>query len=143
MRRSLRTLLSWTYAVAAVLCILIEARFITSVAGRRSFAHPGSDFWIGIVWLALPLVCAIGWWVNWKERPPSRFWGILISVLFLLLAAWREEVNFTHPDLPHRHSFFMLAAGVLGLVAFSGSDKDPGETLEEPTTPESDQLRIE
>jgi len=143
MRRSLRVLLSWTYAVAAVLGLLIEARFISSVVGRGSFAHPGADIWIGVVWLALPLACGVAWWANWKEKPPSRFWGILVSVLFLLLAAWREEANFTHPNLPHSHSFFMFAAGILGLVAFVWSDKDPGEALDEPSVPENDHSKIE
>ncbi len=85
----------------------------------------------------------MAWWSNWKGKSPSRFWGILVSMLFLLLAGWREEVNFTHPNLPHRHSFFMFVAGVLGLVAFSGSDKDPGETVAEPKVPESEHSRIE
>lgn len=143
MRSSLRALLSWTYAIAGVLGLLIEVRLISSVVGRRTIAHPVADVWIGVIWLALPLVCLTAWWANWKENPPSRLWGILVSMLFLLLAAWREEVNFTHPNLPHKHSFFMFVAGVLGLVAFSGSDKDPGEAVEEPKATESGHSKIE
>ena len=115
--RGLRKFLCWCFAVAAFAFVYLP------IKARVSYGYwsPGWKFALGVVVpLALAAVFGMAWWTAFKERDAARNWGIVASLVYLLLGVsvttLSPAVNKSQP------SWLLSGIGVAGLIAFSRRD---------------------
>jgi hypothetical protein len=123
--RLLRKVLAWLYAVTSALSIYGIVRILPIVAGPHFTANLVTNLLTISVLFALPVIYALAFWTNLKGKRSGKIWGILASLIFLILAIWREAMNFLHSDQRHSHYLAFFMTGLLGIVAFLAFDANP------------------
>ena len=115
--RGLRKFLCWCFAVAAFAFVYLpmKARVI------HGYWSPGWKFALGVVVpLALAAVFGMAWWAAFKEKDSARNWGIVASLVYLLLGI--SVTTFSPSVSKSQPSWLLSAIGVAGLIAFSRRD---------------------
>lgn len=126
--RAVRSFLCWMFALGAVIFLKLSVSALVDIA-RRPAAHfpftPLSAFAIA----ALPALAALysmGCWTFWRGKASMRIWGMaasaasgLLGCLFFYLDwryLWESGGTLFDADA------FILAVGVVGLIAFRRAD---------------------
>ncbi|MGC1300527.1 MAG: M50 family metallopeptidase [Alloacidobacterium sp.] len=115
--RRLRKFLCWCFAVAAFafVYLLMKARV------SYGYWSPGWKLALGVVVpLALAAVFGMAWWTAFKEKDSARNWGIVASLVYLLLGV--SVTTFSPNVSKSQPSWLLSGIGVAGLIAFSRRD---------------------
>ncbi|QNI30330.1 M50 family metallopeptidase [Alloacidobacterium dinghuense] len=115
--RGLRKFLCWCFAVAAFAFIVfpMKARL------AHGYWSPGWKFALGaIVPMVLAAVFAMAWWTAFSEKDSARNWGIVASLVYLLLGV--SVTAFSPAASKAQPSWLLSGIGVAGLIAFSRRD---------------------
>src|SRR5262249_17896169 len=115
--RGLRKFLCWCFAVAAFAFVYLPMKARVT----HGYWSPGWKFALGVVVpMALAVVFGMSWWTAFKEKDSARNWGIVWSLVYLLLGVsvttFSPSVNMSQP------SWLLSGIGVAGLIAFSRRD---------------------
>jgi hypothetical protein len=113
--RTLRTYLSWLYAIASLACVQIAVSSIRGIVHRHHAFLRFRTLLVPVLFSVLAAIYAGAWWTTWKEKHSARGWGIAASLTQILLPL---SIIYFWPSL-WSHQLVLLGTGIVGLVAFS------------------------
>jgi hypothetical protein len=128
--REIRGLLTWLFAFTALVCFAIALPRL--LLALRS-AHAGNNSLVlhrllaPLVLSAFGGVFAVAWWASFRERPSARLWGIVASLLNILVVLSGSILRFfvlhrSFASFPISCAVGTLAVGLAGVVVFSRRD---------------------
>ena len=118
----LRKYLSWVFAFISLVCLQVAVSTILFTIHRRHSPFLLLRFLVPVLSTIQAAIFGMAWWTVWKKRRSARAWGIVASLINLLLSV--ALIYFSRSE----GVLVMLAIGIVGLIAFWRRDVQPTST---------------
>src|ERR1700690_1222719 len=118
----IRKYFGWTFAVSSVVLLACSIGLTWSAVHRQRGMPRLRTMLIEAVFLCISLVFAMAWWNVWKEKVAARIWGVVGSLIYILIAL--RDVFSSHSMTSS--SWEVLMASMFGLAAFMWPSQKPG-----------------
>lgn len=117
----IRKYFGWTFAVSSVVCLACSIGLTWSAVHRQRGMPRFRTMLIEAVFLCMSLVFAMAWWNVWQEKAAARIWGVVGSLIYMLIAL--RDVFSSHSMTSS--SWEVLTASMFGLAAFMWRNQKP------------------
>jgi hypothetical protein len=125
--RVLRLYMGGVFAIAGLICSCLALWLIHrafEIEQFRAFSHP-RVLLLSAIFPIMAIIYLVASWKIWRERPLAKGWGIVASILLILLplrqAALRSQPVWSCHGI-------MLALGIVGLIVFLWPYEERPET---------------
>ena len=126
--QDIRKLLSWIFACTSLLYLFLFVRSIHAI--NRSYALLTlRNLLIFVLFeVVVAALTGLAWWAILKGKSSGRLWGIMASLMYILI--FLRPIIFSLPTSWLHHGG-ALVIGITGLVAFLHHDEqhDPDKNL--------------